>query len=531
MSPNGDSEPWRSDASSVTGCSPASPGQVGSTPLCFFSPLATTSSTAVLDPCRPGFATGPRKSLECQSASAWAACRNRPVSWRSMPATSLADWLRAESDAALEELLRTRRDLSTPPPSDSTVLATRAGTPGSVARACEDLDTVTLAVLEACLLAGADRDPVPVAEVTDLVGTDVTAQLARLRARALAWGPDDALRVPPAVRDALGPFPAGLGASSPSLEGEDLAARLAELSDDERGVLSALAAGPPIGRTRDAGHDTSLEKAQTPVQKLLARGLLLRRDDQTVELPRELGIAVRGGTVFAPGSLTEPELPLHPHTTASVDETAAGEAMEFLRQTETMLRSWSQAPPQVLKSGGLGVRELRKLAKDLDVDEVHATLLAELAVGAGLVADSETTVPEWVPTTLTDSWLASPPAQRWITLAQAWLELPRLPGLAGGRDAKDKPIAPLSDELRRPLAPVARRRVLQTLAELADGAGVKSTDELVAVLAWRAPRRGGRLRDETVRWTMSEAAALGLIGLGGITTATKALLEDDRVEA
>ncbi|MEV6626736.1 DNA-binding protein, partial [Amycolatopsis sp. NPDC051114] len=119
-----------------------------------------------------------------------------------MPATSLADWLRAESDAALEELLRTRRDLSTPPPSDSTVLATRAGTPGSVARACEDLDTVTLAVLEACLLAGADRDPVPVAEVTDLVGTDITAQLARLRARALAWGPDDALRVPPAVRDA-----------------------------------------------------------------------------------------------------------------------------------------------------------------------------------------------------------------------------------------------------------------------------------------------------------------------------------------
>ncbi|NBH05524.1 DNA-binding protein, partial [Amycolatopsis sp. SID8362] len=112
-----------------------------------------------------------------------------------MPATSLADWLRAESDGALTELLRTRRDLSTPPPSDSTVLATRAGTPGSVARACEDLDSFTLAVLEACLLAGADRDPVPVEDVAKLVGTDVAEPLGRLRKRALAWGADDAVRV------------------------------------------------------------------------------------------------------------------------------------------------------------------------------------------------------------------------------------------------------------------------------------------------------------------------------------------------
>jgi hypothetical protein len=60
---------------------------------------------------------------------------------------------------------------------------------------------------------------------------------------------------------------------------------------------------------------------------------------------------------------------------------------------------------------------------------------------------------------------------------------------------------------------------------------VKSVDELVAVLAWRAPRRGGRLRDETVRWTMAEAAALGVIALGALTTSTRALLADDRARA
>ncbi|WP_432848155.1 helicase-associated domain-containing protein [Amycolatopsis sp. CA-161197] len=445
-----------------------------------------------------------------------------------MPATSLADWLRAESDDALADLLRTRRDLSTPPPSDTTVLATRAGTPGSVARACEDLDTFTLAVLDGFLVAGADTAPVSLAEVAALVGTDISGPLTRLRARALVWGEDDELRVPPAARDALGPFPAGLGAPSPALASTDLAARLAEVGDDERKVLTALAAGPPIGRTRDASFDVSLSDAATPVQKLLARSLLLRRDDQTVELPRELGLLLRGGVAFEAATLVEPELPVHPHQTDTVDSTAAGEAMELLRQMETLLRSWSVTPPPVLKSGGLGVRELRKLAKDLETDEARASFVAELAVGAGLVADSEATTPEWVPTTLTDSWLASPTVQRWMTLAQAWLELPRLPGLAGGRDAKDKPIAPLSEDLRRPLAPVSRRRVLIALGDLAPGSGVKSVDELVAVLAWRAPRRGGRLRDETVRWTMAEASALGLVGLGALTTATRLLLEDDR---
>ncbi|MEU4666499.1 helicase-associated domain-containing protein [Amycolatopsis sp. NPDC023774] len=445
-----------------------------------------------------------------------------------MPATSLADWLRAESDDALADLLRTRRDLSTPPPSDTTVLATRAGTPGSVARACEDLDTFTLAVLDGFLVAGADTAPVSSASVAALVGTDISGPLARLRARALVWGADDELRVPPAARDALGPFPAGLGAPSPALAASDLAARLAEVGEDERKVLTALAAGPPIGRTRDASFDVSLSDAATPVQKLLARSLLLRRDDQTVELPRELGLLLRGGAAFEAATLVEPELPVHPHQTDTVDSAAAGEAMELLRQTETLLRSWSVTPPPVLKSGGLGVRELRKLAKDLEADEARASFVAELVVGAGLVADSEATTPEWVPTTLTDSWLASPTVQRWMTLAQAWLELPRLPGLAGGRDAKDKPIAPLSEDLRRPLAPVSRRRVLAALADLAPGSGVKSVDELVSVLAWRAPRRGGRLRDETVGWTMAEGSALGLIGLGALTTATRLLLEDDR---
>jgi hypothetical protein len=172
------------------------------------------------------------------------------------------------------------------------------------------------------------------------------------------------------------------------------------------------------------------------------------------------------------------------------------------------------------------VRDLRKLAKDLDVDERRAALLVELVVGAGLVDTGDGTEPEWVPTAQADVWLAAPPEQRWATLAQAWLELPRLPGLIGRRDERDRLLNPLAEELRRPQAPRDRRRVLGALADLPAGTAVPSLDELAAVLAWRAPRRGGRLRDELVHWTVGEATAVGVVALGAVTSAGRVLLEE-----
>src|SRR5690606_27039329 len=62
---------------------------------------------------------------------------------------SLAEWLRERSDEELAALLRARPDLATPPPADTSVLATRVGSRSSVARACEDLDAFALSTLEA----------------------------------------------------------------------------------------------------------------------------------------------------------------------------------------------------------------------------------------------------------------------------------------------------------------------------------------------------------------------------------------------
>ncbi|MGN6611628.1 MAG: hypothetical protein ACTHLJ_07610, partial [Angustibacter sp.] len=255
---------------------------------------------------------------------------------------SLADELRSWDDARLVALLRARPDLVTPVPPDLASLAARATTRASVHRALDGLDAFTLQVLDA--LAALD-EPAARKDVARLLGlrvTDVGPSVDLLRDLALVWGRDDALRLVLTVRDAVGPFPAGLGppSAAPLPSGGELTALLATAPAGVDDVLARLTWGPPVGAFPRADRPVDPD-SQSPVEWLLARRLLAAADPQHVVLPREVGLHLRGGRVHAELRREPPPWDGTERAVAAVDSAAGAAAGELVRWVGELGDLWS----------------------------------------------------------------------------------------------------------------------------------------------------------------------------------------------
>jgi hypothetical protein len=432
---------------------------------------------------------------------------------------TLAAWLRTRSDEQLSALLVARPDVARPAPSDVVALASRLAVPVSVDRALDELDATTLQVLDVVLLAptdGMSADALAAA-LPDLPDDVLAAALERLTTRALLWG-DEVLRAPDPVRRAVR-HPAGLGRRATELRLQlpaDLTAALDGLDPEERAVLERLAGERPVGHLPDGPADG----ARTPARRLLQQGLLARIDALNVELPREIGLHLRGNRPFGPPRL-RPEPAVDGHEQTSVDRRAAGAALESVGKIGELLAVLEEEPAGLLRSGGVGVRDQKRLARVLHTGEPEAAWQLELAYAAGLLDVGGPHRDEWLPTRTYDIWREQDLADRWAALAAGWLAGVRLPSLVGQRDVAGKAVNPLSPDLVRHTAPAIRRSALTVLAEFPPGSGLAG-DDLVALLRWRTPRRADRLAP--VPAMLAEAARLGVLVGGVLSTAGRGLL-------
>lgn len=461
-------------------------------------------------------------------------------------AGTLTLWLRARTDRSLATLLRLRPDLALPAPPDITALAGRLAVRTSVQRAVDALDAFELRALENVVLAAGADDTV---EGPEPNGLDA------LFDRALIWGEPDLVHVVPTVREALGTYPAGLGrpaalllrqvsdvhlapvlrnAGLPPMTQPDAAstlaelladpawvgARIAECDRDERAVLDQLAGGPPVGTVRNTRLAATDSDLPAPL-RLINRGLLIPIDTQRVELPREVGLVLRASA--AAPTAEPPSMRLIEREPAELDRLGTSAALETLRLVETLADSWTASAPSVLRSGGLGVRELKRTARDLGVDETTAALVVEVTFAAGLLNASTGLEPVFLPTAEYDLWRSRGPAARWIALAAAWTAMARQPSLVGLRGERDRVITALGPDAERGTVPVLRRQVLDVLTAVTPGAAPLRRADVLARLAWQQPRRASA-QQRLVESVLVEADLLGVTAAGGLTGYSRTLL-------
>src|SRR5690606_8288690 len=125
---------------------------------------------------------------------------------------------------------------------------------------------------------------------------------------------------------------------------------------------------------------------------------------------------------------------------------------EAVRHLDAILASLADTSAPVLRSGGLGVRDLRRLARDSGLTEATAALLIEVAYAAGLLNQTEpgltsarsriAPIPgeiRWLPTARYDIWRTAGLAQRWALIVRAWLTMPRAPSAVGQRVDRERP--------------------------------------------------------------------------------------------
>jgi hypothetical protein len=428
-----------------------------------------------------------------------------------MSTPTFADELRARSDEGLSKLFRLRPDLITPIPADMVALASRATSAPSLLRAIEGLNQWEIQVLEA---AAASSDPFSVKDLIKITDKAAEKVIEKFIELALFYRDGGHLRLPRALRDLLGSFPAGLGGGSATKV--DLKV-INQAPPQAKLVLEKLAWGPPRGSISDP------KKSGSAVQWLLDNNLLMIVDSQTVELPREVGIFLRGGKVHKKQFIDQPKITGEEKTKKEIDRAAIASISNFLRWVEELANYWSEETPTALQSGGLGVRDLKKLSEHLGMDESCAAFVAEVAYQAGLVVIEPDG--KILPTSTFDLWENKESEDKWRDLLSTWKATQRVAGFIGRSDSRN--VNALSSELDRSNSPFIRSLTLELIAA---SKGISpSLESLQAAALWRYPhRRGVSITEEMVKWTVRECEWLGITGGGSLSTFGERFLNGEK---
>lgn len=439
---------------------------------------------------------------------------------------SLADDLRNRTDAQLQYLFQQRPDLMHPVPNDVSQLATRATTNASTNSA---LDSLNLLELTLCEILSALPDGISLdgllTELQSTPGFDklaITDALGNLWQLALVWGDKTSLHLVRSVRENYGKFPCGLGPAMAGVrrevaefvaDSELLSELLADASADAKEILLDLAWEKPQRAYKNAARVIRPENAKTTAEWLLAHNLIIAAEENTVVMPREVAMHLRGNKLVKELPVNGPILVGVEYPLDRIDNSGIHGVLTALSSVEEVIAELAQDPISPLRSGGLAQRDFVALAETCSLSLAALALYLEVSFAAGLIACDENY--GWMPANEYDRWLAKSDEARWQQLANTWVYMDRAPHLINSESAEK--VTALSNLVTRPHFGALRTNVLSLLMSLPTGQAV-TPQEVISTLAWRAPRRFSQAHNESAAAIITEADLLGITGANALTS-------------
>lgn len=255
----------------------------------------------------------------------------------------------------------------------------------------------------------------------------------------------------------------------------------------------------------------------------MARGLLVSSDwGSSTQMPAEVARALRGPAYRAPFTPDAPVTATHDVAPQDVERECAAAASTFSANVAAVLDQVSRAGIPVLKSGGVGAREISRLAKATQSGEVEVRLVLELADAFGLLqhAPQRVVVSDDFP-----AWRGREPGERYGDLVDSWWRLGAVP-----TEAREdgKTIAALRRRADCEGCLAARHAVLAALSALPPG---QATDvaAIGPVARWSRPLVHAQVEQDDVPFasTWREAELLGLVSRGALTRLGRLVVAGD----
>jgi hypothetical protein len=459
-------------------------------------------------------------------------------------------WLRRLDVDSLAEVCRVRAQVHRRPPETIEDLARLLSDPESVAATVAGLDRDAVLVAQSVVVLG---DGCEVARLRAFVRDPhgvLDATVTRLAGLALVWPGEQAgtlrfsaalgrywrypleLGTPARVlanmmdnKDTVRAAARRLGVKvgntrddaarsiATALADPEVVAGLAgQASAEARALLDDLAfrpqrLEPPAGQWEaDRYGFRPAVRPRDAAEQLYDFGLLLAgRSYDSAELPREAALVLRGAG-WGPQLTGPPTVEVAEAPTADA-ETNALAAVEAVGR---LLARVERAPLPVLKKGGIGVRDLRRLAGEVGADQDETQLWLALADRAGLLGLGDG---GYRPTRRFDGWRAGEAYARWVVLAEAWQRL--------SRQRTDPVPPPLPPDTSGRGDAGLREGVMAVLTELPERSAVVG-DDLAGVLAWRLP--SADTSPARVATVLAETDLLGLTAGGALSALGRGLV-------